>query len=179
MVKKWLIASSLVGCLISGHSKANVIYTFFDLVTPSTIDLEFQTTNQLSLTNASQPMLDISGALASDFAGGTATYAQGPSGFQPTIRSITSVAAVNLTFTDFPFGDSANGVPGNGSFSIIGEVLALPSLDILAVIESATISGVPVQPVAEPASLALLLPGLGLLGLIGFRVKRSRGTTPA
>ena len=179
MVKKWLIASSLVGCLISGHSKANVIYTFFDAAAPSTIDLEFQTTNQLSHTNTPQPMLDISGALASDFAGGTARYAQGPPGFQPTILSTTSVATVILTFTGFPFGNSANGVPGNGSFSIAGTAFALPSFDILANIGSATISGVPVQPIAEPASLALLLPGLGLLGLIGFRVKRSRGTTPA
>jgi hypothetical protein len=160
MVQKWLATVSVLAVLAAGPAKADVIYTFFDSASPSTVDLDFSVADQLSPANPTEPLLSTSGVFASDFVGGTGVYSQGSPGFQPAIlaRGMGAFRASEF-FTGFPFGNPANGVPGNGTFPVLGEI----NDSSTASQSVATISGVPAA-VPEPSSMILLLAGLLSLG---------------
>ena len=78
MVQKWLATVSVLAVLAAGPAKADVIYTFFDSASPSTVDLDFSVADQLSPANPTEPLLSTSGVFASDFVGGTGVYSQRP-----------------------------------------------------------------------------------------------------
>jgi hypothetical protein len=164
MVRKLFAAAVILGGLTAGPAKATVTYTFFDSTSPSTVDLDFTVAAQLSPTNSTEALLSTSGVFAADFTGGSASYLQGPPGFQPTIDVGNGNLSAVVSFDSFPFGDSANGVPGNGSFSVGGEITELIfvplSLNTLANLGEATISGIPS---AVPAPLI----GFGFPTLLG------------
>ena len=172
MAQKWLAALFVLAVLTAGSAKADVIYTFFDLVSPSTVDLDFSVAAQLSLANPSEPLLSTSGVFASEFVGGTSFYLQGAPGFIPEINVIGSDSfSATVIFSGFPFGNPSNGAPGNGTFPVIGNIF--PSETNLSV---ATIAGVPVSPVPEPSSMILLLAGLlGLGWALRLRAAPTRG----
>ena len=176
-MRKTFIAVAIFAGLAAGPAKASVTYTFFDLSSPSTIDLDFTVTAQLSLINPTQPLLSSSGVFASDFAPGFATLIQGPPILQPTIGIISGTPgdegnfASLSTFTSFP-PSHPTGVPGNGSFPVTGYIVTGIPATVVASFGEATVSGVPSR-VPEPTSLILLSSGLIGLGL-ALRGRRSR-----
>jgi len=78
MLPKLLIGSAILGGLTIGQAKATVTYSFFDAIHRSTVDLDFTVSAPLSPANSTEPLLSTGSFLASEFAGGFATYLQGP-----------------------------------------------------------------------------------------------------
>ena len=109
--------SCLAAVVANAPAKADVTYLFFDASAPTTVDLGFTVATQLSLSETPETFISTSGVFGSDYAGGNASYLQGPVGFQPALRfSAPNGFGGAYFFTSFPFGDPSNGVPGNGSY---------------------------------------------------------------
>jgi hypothetical protein len=86
---------------------------------------------------------------------------------------------LDVVFTSFPFGDSSNGVPGNGTFPSTGSSIlefSDENLETLATIGSITISGIPGAAVPEQSTWVLMLLGFAGLGFVGYR---QAGRAPA
>jgi len=160
MTQKWLAAAAVLAALISGPAKADVTYIFFDSSSPSTVDLGFTVADQLSPTNPTEPFLSTSGVFAADFAGGAASYFQGPPSLEPAIDAAEGNFASEELFPTLVV------VPGNGSYPVSGVIYTTSGA--LAYQSAAAISGVP-----EPGSWALLITGLA--GLAFLRSRRAGG----
>ncbi|HEY7391709.1 MAG TPA: hypothetical protein VH640_24550 [Bryobacteraceae bacterium] len=111
--------------------------------------------------------MDVGGFLASRFTGSLVSYIQAAPGFQPQLLAFgTPLNTFQATFTGFPLGNPSNGVPGNGTFSVTGNIHQFvvfplpPHTAILANLGSATVSGVPVTPVPEPGFASILSLGI-------------------
>src|SRR5260370_11963637 len=127
MVQKWRPTLLIFAGLWCVPANSAVTYTFFDELSPSTVDLGFSVASQLSPTEAPEALANVTGAFASDFVGESAGYLQGPPGRQHVIdiNGLNGFFA-DIAFISFPFGEASNGVPSNGASSISGDINDFP-----------------------------------------------------
>jgi hypothetical protein len=111
------------------------------------------------------------GVFGSDFGGGIVDYEQPLISHQPTLIVTGSGSnSATIAFTDFPFGNPSNGVPGNGNFHVSGVIT--DSAGTLARLGSATVAGVP-----EPTTWVMLMVGAGAM-MAGFKGRRKLAPSP-
>lgn len=94
IVRKWVAAVFILGSVVSGPVKADVVYAWSGKFAPSTLDLDFIVAAQLFPTNSAEPLLSTSGVFASHFTGGSASYLQRSPGSQPEIVLIVLSAGL-------------------------------------------------------------------------------------
>jgi hypothetical protein len=168
MVRNWLSAALVFGCLGWGPAKADVTYTFYDADNPSQIDLQFSVGAQLSGKNLEEGLIfPLGGAFGPDFSG---------DGLDAVARYSPNPYHAEVTFDDGQYGGrvfffpefTPGAPPGDGDFKVSGSIDL--GQNVLAQLGSATISGIPVgaPAIPEPSTwLMLLLGAAGIMAASG------------